>query len=351
MTAAWTRSASSALGSGQTRATGQLGAPPSCGGARIMAAKSDKAPAKPQQAEADETIVSLDPDSGISNQQRRRLLLQRFRQSAAGFWHGRSARRAWLLTGAILALILANLAASYAMNVWNREIFNGLEQRESGRVLTLSLIYFPLLAASVCLVIAQTYARMTLQRRWRAWLTDHLLDRWLANGRYYQLHLVHGDHQNPEYRIADDVRLATEAPVDFITGITTAVLSALTFIAVLWTIGGALSFSVGGVSVTIPGFLVVAAVLYALLASGSMVIIGRRFVTVAERKNQAEAELRYVLTRLSENGESIAVLGGEDEERSAVDSSLASVLRRWRDICIQTMRTTLASQSSSYIAR
>ena len=81
-----------------------------------------------------------------------------------------------------------------------------------------------------------------------------------------------------------------------------------------------------------------------------MVFIGRRFVTVSENKNQAEAEYRYVLTRLRENGESIAVLGGEDEERSAVDNSLAAVLHRWRDICIQTMRTTIVSQTSSYIA-
>src|SRR5262245_25806395 len=125
-----------------------------------MAAKSEKAPAKSQQAEADETIVSLDPESGISNKQRRRLLLQRFRQSAAGFWHGRSARRAWLLTSAILALILANLAASYAMNVWNREIFNGLEQRDASRVLTLSQIYIPLLAASVSCVMCQTLDRI-----------------------------------------------------------------------------------------------------------------------------------------------------------------------------------------------
>ena len=109
----------------------------------------------------------------------------------------------------------------------------------------------------------------------------------------------------------------------------------MTFIAVLWTIGGSLSFSLGGVDVTIPGFLVVAAVIYAVLASGSMVFIGRRFVTVSENKNQAEAEYRYVLTRLSENGESIAVLGGEDEERNAVDQLLATVLRRWREICFQ----------------
>ena len=98
---------------------------------------------------------------------------------------------------------------------------------------------------------------------------------------------------------------------------TTAVLSAATFIVVLWTIGGALTFELAGTAITIPGFLVIAAVIYAVLASGSMVFIGRRFVTVSENKNQAEAEYRYVLTRLRENGESIAVLGGEEEERNA----------------------------------
>ena len=300
--------------------------------------------------DVDETIVSLDPASGLSDKLRRRLLLRRFWQSAAGFWGAAGGRRSWLLTGAILLLILLNLAASYGMNIWNRAIFDALEKRDAATVFFLSMIYFPLLAASVCLVVAQVYARMTTQRRWRAWLTHHLLDRWLINGRYYQLHLVHGDHKNPEYRIADDIRLATDSPVDFATGVTTAVLSAATFIAVLWTIGGALSFSLAGIEITIPGFLVVAAVAYAVLASGSMVFIGHRFVTVSEQKTQSEAEFRYVLTRLSENGESIAVLGGEDEERDAVDKSLTTVLRRWRDICFQTMRTTIVSQTSSYIA-
>ena len=181
-------------------------------------------------------------------------------------------------------------------------------------------------------------------------MNNHVLDRWLKNGRYYQLNLVTGDHKNPEYRIADDVRVATEAPVEFATGVTTAILSAATFIVVLWSIGGALTFNLGELSITIPGFLVVAAVLYAVFASGSMVFIGKRFVTVSENKNQAEAEYRYVLTRLSENGESIAVLGGEEEERNTLDRSLSKVLQRWRDICFQTMRTTLVSQTSSYIA-
>jgi vitamin B12/bleomycin/antimicrobial peptide transport system ATP-binding/permease protein len=266
------------------------------------------------------------------------------------FWRGEGRHASWFLTLGILLTIVFNLAVSYGMNVWNRAIFDGLEKHEPSRVWFLSLIYFPLLASSVCIMATQVYARMTAQRRWRRWLTHHLLDRWLEQGRYYQLNLVTGDHKNPEYRIADDVRLATEAPIDFAIGVTTALLSAATFITVLWTIGGSLTFTLSGKEIAIPGFLVVAAVAYAVLASSAMVLIGRRFVTVSEAKNQSEAEYRYVLTRLSENGESIAVLGGEEQEREAVGEALQTVLRRWRDICFQTIRTTIVSQTSSYIA-
>jgi vitamin B12/bleomycin/antimicrobial peptide transport system ATP-binding/permease protein len=296
------------------------------------------------------TIADLRPDDPASNRLRRRLLLRRFWRSARSFWGSRGDRLAWPLSGTILLTVLFYLAAAYGMNLWNRVIFDALERRDGGTVLYLSLIYAPLLAASVAVMVLQVYARMTTQRHWRAWLNNHLLDRWLKSGRYYQLNLVGGDHENPEYRIADDVRVATEAPMEFATGLLTAILSAATFIVVLWTIGGSLTFSVAGVTLTIPGFLVVAAVIYAALASGSMVFIGRRFVSVSENKNQAEAEYRYVLTRLRENGESIAVLGGEEEERSTVDGALISVLRRWRQICFQTMRTTIVSQTSGYIA-
>lgn len=285
-----------------------------------------------------------------SNKLRRHLLLRRFWKSATGFWRSGGGRHSWMLSATVLLTVLLGLAASYGMNVWNRKIFDALERRDGTTVLFWSIIYFPLLVASVCLIVAQVYAQMTIQRRWRAWLNNHLLDRWLTNGRYYQLNLVSGDHANPEYRIADDVRAATEAPVDFATGVATAVLSAATFIVVLWTIGGSLTFTIAGAAITIPGFLVIAAVIYAVVASGSMVLIGRSFVTASEDKSQAEAEYRYVLTRLRENGESIAVLGGEEEERSAVDHALTTVLRRWREICFQTIRTTIVSQTSGYLA-
>jgi len=277
----------------------------------------------------------------------RQYLLPFFWEAALGFWRKGAGPTAWLLTVALIAITLVNLGVQYRINVWYRAMFDALDRKDPSGVLFQSLIFLPLTVANVALAVAALHARMTTQRRWRAWLNGHVLDRWLTGGRYYQLNLIAGDHRNPEYRIADDLRVACDAPVDFAAGIFAAALSAITFIGVLWFIGGALTIHVGGRTFAIPGFLVIAAVLYAAVASGSMVVIGRRFVVVSENKNQAEAEYRYAITRLRENGESIALLGGETEERAGLDSAFRTVLKRWRDVLGQWMRTTIVSQTSS----
>ncbi|MGA7345307.1 MAG: ABC transporter ATP-binding protein/permease [Pseudolabrys sp.] len=295
-----------------------------------------------------------EPDETMSPEEiekaRRRYLLKRFWMSARGFWGNSGHRIAWFGSVGLLLLIVFYVAVQYGINLWNRKIFDAIEKRDSATVLWLSAAFFPLAFTSVALGVAQVFARMGIQRRWRAWLTDNVVSRWLNHGRYYQLNLVAGDHKNPEYRIAEDLRIATDAPVDFIAGVTSALLSAATFIVVLWTIGGALSVSLAGTTLTIPGFLVVAAVAYAALASTAMAVIGRRFVAISENRNQAEAEFRYVLTRVRENGESIALLGGETEERDGIDKSLRGVLRQWARLCGQHMRTTIVSQGSNIIA-
>ncbi len=296
----------------------------------------------------------LEPDPDLSpeeaEQARKDYLLTRFWISARGFWGRNGDRLAWILSICLLILIVANVGLQYGINVWNRAIFDAIEKRDSATVYYLSAVFFPLAFGSVALGMAQVVARMGIQRRWRAWLTHSVVSRWLTNGRYYQLNLVSGDHQNPEYRIAEDLRIATDSPVDFAAGVTSAFLSATTFIVVLWTIGGALTVTVAGSTITIPGFLVIAAVLYAAIASGSIVTIGRGFVQVSEDKNQAEAEYRYTLTRVRENGESIALLGGEQEERDGIDRTFGKVLRQWARLAGQHMRTTLVSHGSSLIA-
>lgn len=296
----------------------------------------------------------VEPDPELSpeeaEQARKNYLLTRFWISARGFWGRHGDRLAWPFSIGLAALIVLTVAFQYGINVWNRAIFDAIEKRDASTVFHLTAVFFPLAIGSIVLGVAQVFARMGIQRRWRAWLTNSVLTRWLTNGRYYQLNLVGGDHKNPEYRIAEDLRIATDSPVDFLAGVTSAMLSAATFIVVLWTIGGALTVTLGGSTITIPGFLVIAAILYAAIASGSILVIGRQFVQVSEDKNQAEADFRYTLTRVRENGESIALLGGEEEERDGIDRNFTSVLRQWARLAGQHMRTTLVSQGSSLVA-
>jgi putative ATP-binding cassette transporter len=302
----------------------------------------------PPPPEVVETDPEMTPEE--AEEARKDYLLTRFWIAARGYWGKKGGRLAWAFSIGLAILIVGNVAFQYGINVWNRAIFDAIEKRDSATVFYLTAVFFPLAIGSVLIGVAQVYARMGIQRRWRAWLTSSVLTRWLANGRYYQLNLVGGDHKNPEYRIAEDLRIATDSPVDFAAGVTSAFLSATTFIVVLWTIGGALTVTIGGSAITIPGFLVIAAVLYAAIASGSIMTIGRSFVQVSEDKNQAEADFRYTLTRVRENGESIALLGGEEEERDGIDKTFTNVLRQWSRLAGQHMRTTLVSQGSSLIA-
>ena len=127
-----------------------------------------------------------------------RPLIRRFWASARGYWSGDSRWTAWLLTVGLIALILIQIAFQYRVNIWSRDIFDALEKKDGNAVWTQALIFVPLVVTIVALAIVAVYGRMTLQRKWREWLTNHLVGKWLANGRYYQLDLVTGDHQTPK---------------------------------------------------------------------------------------------------------------------------------------------------------
>ena len=280
----------------------------------------------------------------------RRAVALRFWSTARQFWLGSARHIAWVLTIGNVLLIFLQLGAQFRLNVWNRDIFNALEQRDSGAVLNQALLFVPIAFAIVGLGVVAVYARMTTQRKWREWLTEQLTARLLAHGHYYQLNLVRGDHKNPEARISQDARVATDPPVDFAVGIFYSMVTAVTFIGVLWVVGGSLAFDWAGAPVVVPGYLVLAAVVYSILASVAMVMIARRFVTVSEAVNQTEAEFRYALTRLSDNGESIALLGGEAEEQEGLRKSLGLVLHQWLLLCYQHMRATVVSNGNSVLA-
>src|ERR1051325_3971228 len=292
----------------------------------------------------------LMPQNTVEREQQKPLV-RRFWRTARGFWSSeKSWKVAWLMTACLIALVIGQLIFQYQLNLWNKAIFDALEKKDSATVLRQAMIFIPLAAGSIAVAVCVVYARMRTQRRWRAWLTEHTMTRWLAKGRYYQLNLIEGEHKNPEARIADDIRIATEQPVDFAVGILSAVLTSVTFMGVLWSVGGSLTIGFGGTQIFIPGYLVIAVVLYAVIISGLMMIIARSFVPTAETKNQTQEEVPPALTREREYGESIAILGGEKEERAGLDALLSKVIVTWARMAGQHMRTMFVSHGNFIIA-
>jgi len=273
-------------------------------------------------------------------------LLSRFWQSASGFWRGASASRAWLLIAMLIATVVLQLLTQYWINFWNRDFFNAIERKDGAELLAQALRFLPLAAASLTLAVVSVWGRMTLQRKWREWLSRHLYDYWLELGHDRRLRFMFGEHQTPEYRIAEDARVATDSPVDLLLGLFSSFLTAITFVGVLWTVGGALVIDAFSLAVAIPGYLVAAVVAYSVLLTSATMLIGRHLRRVVEDKNRAEAALRETGAQLRESAETTALPEGNKDGRRAIGAALAEVIAQWRAYCSQLMRMTLVSHTN-----
>lgn len=248
---------------------------------------------------------------------------------ASGWWTGATASRAWFLTAALALCLIVNVGINFAVNTWNRRFFDALENSDTATVWWAVVVFLWLVICAAAVGVGIVLSRETLQVRWREWLIGSLIDRWLSGQRYYRMGLARTEPANPEYRIADDTRLATEPIVDFAIGLTTSIVSALTFVGVLWVVGGSLTVPVGSGSIVIPGYMVLAAIFYGVVMSTLMLWVGHRLPGAVARRNEAEAKLRFELTRLRENAESVALIRGEADERRALGSTYADLVQRW----------------------
>lgn len=274
-------------------------------------------------------MTDIQPSPPSFANQKETVVARKFMALTLGFWRRPGCKRAWLLSIGLCASLLAVLVVDVGINRFQSALFNALEQKNVGRVwnaiLVLPLIVLGGAAAGVCVV----WTREVLQVRWREWVTSALADRWAAKARYRRIQTAGVEPPNPEYRIADDVRMALDPLVDFAIGLFSAVLGAATFIGILWTVGGSLSVQIDGAAITIPAFMVIAALIYGVGVSTLAVFVGRPLVARVARRNEAEAKLRFELTRLREHAATIAAADGGAAARTAIGNVYSSVVERW----------------------
>jgi putative ATP-binding cassette transporter len=281
---------------------------------------------------------------------RERSFLMRFWALARPYWHSLEKGRAWALLVAVVALSLGLVALEVVLNRWQRDFYDSLEQKNFTDFKSL-LLYFTLIAAAYITVpIYRLYLRQMLEMRWRVWLTGRYLDEWLANKVYYRLELEHRGTDNPDQRIADDLRLFTTGTLSLGLGLLTSAVTLASFVVILWQASGPLETTLFGRDIVIPGYMLWAALAYAIVGSVLTHYVGRRLIFLNFQQERVEADFRFGLVRLRENSEGVALYGGEPAEHTNLSARFEAIRQNWWQIMRYTKRLTGFTEGYGQIA-
>ncbi len=243
----------------------------------------------------------------------------------------------WKARGLLLAIVLLNLGTVYMsvqINEWNRLFYDALQNRDQA-VFWQQLGRFTYLAFGfIVIAVYKFYLTQLLELRWRAWMTDHYLHRWLAAKAFYRLELARysaagGTPDNPDQRIQEDLNLFTGYTVSLSMGLLNALVTLVSFVGILWGLSGGFSFSAGGSTYEIHGFMVWAAVGYCIAGSLVTHFIGRRQIPLNFQQQRYEADFRHHMVRVREYSEAIALDQGEPVERRHLDQRFSRVLSNY----------------------
>ncbi len=242
------------------------------------------------------------------------------------------------LLGAIIALNLGLVYMAVLFNDWNKLFYDALQDKNE-TVFWAQLGRFSYLAlAFIVVAVYKFYLTQLLEMRWRAWMTGHYLERWLASQAFYKLELnrfsaqASGDSQNPDnpdQRIQEDVNQFTALTISLSMGLLNSVVTLASFVGILWGLSGGFAFSLNGSQYNIPGFMVWMALLYCLAGSVLAHYIGRPQILLNFQQQRAEADFRHHMVRVREFSEAIALDRGEAVERGQLDQRFGRVLSNY----------------------
>jgi vitamin B12/bleomycin/antimicrobial peptide transport system ATP-binding/permease protein len=256
------------------------------------------------------------------------------------YWSSEDRWAAWGLLAVVVALTLAMVYMSVLFNHWNNTFYTALQERNPTVFFQQLTGLAWLVGFTIVFAVYQLYLNQMLEIRWRRWLTEKYLRAWLTDGAYYRMQLMAGETDNPDQRIAEDVHLLISHTFTLLIGGLRALLTLVAFVAILWTLSGTLTVPIGGSSLTLPGYMVWAAVLYAIGGTWLTHWIGRPLVRLNYDKQRCEADFRFGLVRFRENTEGVALYRGEADEFRGFRGRFEAVVMNWWDIMRRQKRLT-----------
>ncbi len=241
-----------------------------------------------------------------------------------------------LLVGAI-ALTFSGVGLEVLFNEWNRRFYDSLQNKNEAVFWQEVLVFSWLAALFIMNAVARGIVSPYLRLRWRRWLTSHYITHWLAGRGYYRIELQR-TVDNVDQRIAEDLNYLGQYTMQLFLGFLSAVATLLSFIFILWTLSGPLNLGFIGLDVTIPGYMAVAALLYAVLGSLLANLVGRRLIPLNFMRQRYEANFRFSLVRVRENAEGIALYRGEEDEGQTLTARFADVFSNGWSVLITQLQ-------------
>ena len=223
-------------------------------------------------------------------------------------WAGR------ILLAAVIATELSIVAINVLLNQWNNRFYNALQDRNWDAFVSELLFFCILAGAYILLAVYQLYLNQWLQIRWRQWMTKAYLGKWLDGANHYRMQLLGDAADNPDQRIAEDIQMFIDSTLTIGIGLLSAMVTLGSFVIILWTLSVAAPLHLFGSEWNIPGYLVWAALIYALVGTYFTHLIGWPLVGLNFNQQRFEADFRFNLVRVRENSEQIALLKGEPAE-------------------------------------
>ena len=259
-------------------------------------------------------------------------------------WAGRG------LLAAVIAIELALVGNDVLLNQWRARFYNALQDKDLDSFIREMLVFCALATVLVALQVYQLYLNQWLQIRWRSWMTNKYLAEWMHDANHYRMQLQGDAADNPDQRMSDDVKLFVSQTLALGVGLLSSIVSLASFVVILWGLSAAAPLVLYGIDFSIPGYLVLAALIYAIFGTALTQWIGSPLVNLDFNQQRLEADFRFNLVRVRENSEQIALLKGEPAERERLSERFSRVIANWYGIMSRTKRLTAFTQSYAQAA-
>jgi len=256
-------------------------------------------------------------------------------------WPGR------VLLASVIAIELSLVAIQVILNQWYNRFYNTLQDHDWNAFVSAILFFCGIAAVYTVLAVYQLYLNQWLQIRWRRWMTQTYLRQWLQSANHYRMQLLGDTADNPDQRIADDLQMFVQYTLTIGIGLLSSIVTLFSFVVILWNLSVHAPLTLFGANLGIPGYLVWAALIYAVIGTALTHLIGWRLIPLNFQQQRFEADFRFNLVRTRENAEQIAALGGEAAERERHLNRFGNVVANWLALMQRQKQLTFFTQSYS----